>query len=217
MFKMYGFWRSAAAFRVRCAMHLKGLAYEEVMIDLDAGEQDAPAFRALNPSGAVPVLFVDDGPSLTQSIAILEYLEEMHPTPRLLPEDPRDRARVRAIALLFAADHHPLIVPRIRRYLADEFGLDHACRTDWITHWFREGLVQAEARLKDDPATGVFCHGDKPSIADLCFISLVMGARGFDVRIADLPTVDRIAKACLDLDEIARAVPLRQSGAPDSH
>src|ERR1700761_1614209 len=112
MLKMYGFWRSAAAFRVRCALNLKGLAYEEVMIDLDAGEQHAPAFEALNPGRAVPVLFVDDGQPLTQSLAILEYLEEAHPTPRLLPEDTRGRARVRAIALLFAADHHPLIVPR---------------------------------------------------------------------------------------------------------
>lgn len=215
MFKMYGFWRSAAAFRVRCALNLKGLTYEETMIDLDAGEQNAPAFKALNPSMAVPVLFVDDGPPLTQSMAILEYLEETHPTPRLLPEDPRGRARVRAIALLCAADHHPLIVPRIRRHLADAFGLDQARRTEWITHWFREGLVQAEARLKDDPATGVFCHGDAPSIADLCLISLVMGARGFEVKTDDLPTVDRIAWACLDLDAIAEAVPFRQRGAPN--
>src|SRR6202012_5198140 len=129
MFKMYGFWRSAAAFRVRCAMNLKGLPFEEIMVDLDAGEQNAPAFKAINPSMSLPVLFVDDGQPLIQSLAILEYLEELYPTPALLPDDPRGRTRVRAIALLFAADHHPLIVPRIRRYLAEELGLDQERRT----------------------------------------------------------------------------------------
>src|ERR1700679_1675511 len=121
MLKMYGFWRSAATFRVRTALNLKGLAFDEVMIDLDAGEQNAPSYRAINPAGAVPSLFVDDGTPLTQSLAILEYLDELHPEPALLPADPRGKARVRALALIFAADHHPLIVPRVRRYLADVF------------------------------------------------------------------------------------------------
>jgi maleylacetoacetate isomerase len=217
MLKMYGFWRSAASFRVRIAMNLKGLAYEETMIDLDAGEQYAPGFLGINPAAAVPALFVDDGPPLTQSLAILEYLEELHPEPALLPADARGRARVRALALIFAADHHPLIVPRVRRYLADTLGIDDARRTDWIRHWFREGLVQGEARLAEDPATGRFCHGDQPTFADLCLISQVMGARGFKISTADLPTVDRIAAACLELDGFARAVPLRQPGAPASH
>ncbi len=217
MLKMYGFWRSAASFRVRIAMNLKGLAYEETMIDLDKGEQHAAGFKAINPSAAVPALFVDDGPPLTQSMAILEYLEELHPEPALLPADARGRARVRALALIFAADHHPLIVPRIRRYLADQLGIDEARRTEWIRHWFREGLVQAEARLADDPETGRFCHGDSPTFADLCLISQVMGARGFKIGTADLPAVDRIAAACLELDAFARAVPLRQPGAPAAH
>ena len=217
MLKMYGFWRSAASFRVRIAMNLKGLAYEETMIDLDAGEQYAPDFRAINPASAVPALFIDDGPPLTQSLAILEYLEETHPQPALLPMEARGRARVRALALIFAADHHPLITPRIRRYLADTLKIDDAGRTDWIKHWFREGLVQGEARLAGDPETGRFCHGDQPTIADLCLISQVMGARGFKIGTADLPTVDRIANACLELDAFARAVPLRQPGAPASH
>ncbi len=217
MLKMYGFWRSAASFRVRIAMNLKGLAYEETMIDLDAGEQYAADFKAINPAAAVPALFVDDGPPLTQSLAILEYLEERHPEPALLPTAPRARARVRAIALIFAADHHPLITPRIRRYLADALEIDNAGRTDWIKHWFREGLVQGEARLAGDPETGRFCHGDQPTFADLCLISQVMGARGFKISTADLPTVDRIANACLELDAFANAVPLRQPGAPAAH
>lgn len=217
MLKMYGFWRSAASFRVRTALNLKGLAFEETMIDLDAGEQFAPAFRAINPAAAAPALFVDDGPPLTQSLAILEYLEELHPQPALLPADPRGKARVRALALIFAADHHPLIVPRVRRYLADAFEIDDAGRTKWIKHWFREGLVQGEARLADDPATGRFCHGDAPTIADLCLMSQVFGARGFKVSTADLPTVERIAEACLAIDAFAKAAPLRQPGAPAAH
>jgi maleylacetoacetate isomerase len=217
MLKMYGFWRSAASFRVRIALNLKGIAYEETMVDLDAGEQYAPQFTTINPAAAVPALFIDDGPPLTQSLAILEYLEEWKPTPALLPPDLRGRARVRSIALIFAADHHPLIVPRVRRYLTEDLGIDEAGRTAWIAHWFREGLIQAEARLAGDGATGRFCHGDAPTIADLCLISQVMGARGFKVSTADLPTVDRIAAACLELDAFARAVPLRQPGAPGSH
>lgn len=217
MFRMYGFWRSAASFRVRIAMNLKGLAYEETMIDLDAGEQHAPAFKAINPAAAVPALFVDDGPPLIQSLAILEYLEELYPEPALLPPDARGKARVRALSLIFAADHHPLITPRVRRYLADTLGVDDASRTAWLRHWFREGLVQGEARLAGDPATGRFCHGDAPTIADLCLVSQAMGARGFKVETVDLPTVHRIVEACLSIDAFARAVPLRQPGAPASH
>jgi len=217
MLKMYGFWRSAATFRVRTALNLKGLAFEETMIDLDAGEQNAASFRAINPAAAVPALFVDDGPALTQSLAILEYLEELYPEPPLLPPDPRGKARVRALALIFAADHHPLIVPRVRRYLADAFEVDSAGQTEWVKHWFREGLVQGEARLAGDPATGRFCHGDAPTIADLCLMSQVFGARGFKVSTGDLPTVERIAEACLAIDAFANAAPLRQPGAPAAH
>jgi maleylacetoacetate isomerase len=214
---MYGFWRSAATFRVRIALDLKGLAFEETMIDLDAGEQYEPKFKAINPSASVPALFVDDGPPLTQSLAILEYLEELHPTPALLPADARGKARVRALALIFAADHHPLIVPRVRRYLAEVLKVDDAGRTEWIKHWFREGLVQAEACLAGDPATGRFCHGDTPTFADLCLMSQVMGARGFKVETADLPAVHRIAETCMAIDSFARAAPLRQPGAPVAH
>jgi maleylacetoacetate isomerase len=217
MIKMFGFWRSAASFRVRIALNLKGLAYEEQMIDLDAGEQHAPDYCEINPQAAVPSVFFDDGPPLTQSLAVLEYLEEIHPEPALLPADPRGRARVRSLALVFAADHHPLIVPRIRKYLTKELGVSDQQRTDWIRHWFREGLVQGEARLAGDPATGRFCHGDSPTMADLCLISQITGAEGFKIGTEDLPTVDRIKKACLEIDAFARAVPLRQPGAPASH
>ncbi|HWK43596.1 MAG TPA: maleylacetoacetate isomerase [Stellaceae bacterium] len=217
MIKMYGFWRSAASFRVRIALNLKGLPYTEEMIDLDAGAQYAAGYLAVNAQAAVPSLIIDDGPPLTQSFAILEYLEETYPTPPLLPADPRGRARVRSLALLWAADHHPLIVPRIRRYLAEELSLDEAARAAWIRHWFREGLAIAETRLAAEAETGRYCHGDEPTIADLCLMSQAMGARGFGMTIADLPTVTRIVETCLARDEIARALPLRQPGAPATH
>jgi len=217
MIKMYGFWRSAASFRVRAAFNLKGLAFEEEMIDIDAGVQYTPDYLALNPQAAVPSVVIDGGAPLTQSMAILEYLEETYPTPALLPADARGRARVRALSLVWAADHHPLIVPRVRRYLADAMGQDEAARTAWIRHWFREGLVAGEVKLASDDATGRFCHGDRPSFADLCLISQAAGARGFKVDFSDLPTVSRIVENCLALDAIARAHPLRQPGAPANH
>ena len=217
MIKMYGFWRSAASFRVRIALNLKGLAYEEEMIDLDAQEQNAPDYVAKNAQASVPTVFFDKQPPMTQSLAILEYLDERHPLPRLLPDDAESRARVRSIALVFAADHHPLIVPRVRRYLTETLKVSDEGRTDWIRYWFREGLRQAEKRLSAEPETGRFCHGDQPTIADLCLVSQVVGARGFQVDMSDLPTVSRITASCLDIDTFARAHPLNQPGAPASH
>jgi maleylacetoacetate isomerase len=211
---MYGFWRSAATFRVRAALNLKGLPFEEIMIDLDAGEQNKASYMAINPAASVPALFVDDGAPLTQSLAILEYLEELHPQPALLPADIRGRARVRAIAFSFAADHHPLIVPRVRQYLAEALDADEDQRSAWVRHWLYKGLEQAEARLTREPETGTFCHGDTPSMADLCLMSQIFGARGFGLSIADLPTIERISDACLKLDAIARAAPVHQPGAP---
>jgi len=217
MLKMTGFWRSAAAFRVRMACNLKGIAYAETMIDLDAGEQHAAEYIAVNPQAVVPSVFLDDGTLLTQSLAILEYLEETSPTPALLPAGPVARARVRALALIWAADHHPLIVPRIRSYLRDQLGVDDAGRTAWIKHWFAEGLRIGEARMAGDPATGAFCHGDAISLADLCLMSQVMGAKGFGVDIAAYPTISRIVANCMAIDAIARALPLKQPGAPAAH
>ena len=217
MIKMYGFWRSAATFRVRIALNLKGLAFEETMIDLDAGDQTTPAYRDINPQMAVPSLIVDDGPPLTQSLAILEYLDEMHPHPPLLPSDARGRARARSLAPLWAADHHPLIVPRIRQYLEEQLGQDEAARTAWICHWFRTGLVIGEQRLADEAGTGLFCQGDSATFADLCLVSQAVGARGFKVDFSDLPHIARIVDHCMSLDAFARASPLRQPGAPQSH
>ena len=213
MLNMYGFWRSAASFRVRIALNLKGLAYEETMIDLDAGEQHAPGFLAINPAGAVPALYVDDGPPLTQSLAILEYLDEVYPEPPLLPADARGKARVRSLALIFAADHHPLIVPRVRRYLTDALGVSDDQRTAWVRHWFREGLVQAEAKMAGDPGTGRFCHGDTPTIADICLIPQMANARRGRTNLDAFPTLKRIEAACFALPAFDNAQPQKQPDA----
>ena len=213
MIKMYGFWRSAAAFRVRIALNLKGLPYEETMIDLDAGQQLTAEYKKVNSQASVPSVIIDDGPPLTQSLAILEYLDEIYPQPALLPADAREKARVRAIALIFAADYHPLIVPRVRRYLGEKLGIPDDAKTEWVRYWFCEGLVQGEAVLANDPATGRYCHGDSVTIADLCLMSQVMGAKRFGVDIAEFPTVGRISQACLEIEAVARALPMRQPGA----
>lgn len=213
MYKLYGWWRSLAAYRVRVALNLKRLPYDEEMIDLMAGDQLAPKFTALNPQGAVPVLVIDDGPALTQSLAILEFLEELHPQPPLLPAEPRGRARVRSLALLFVADHHPLITPRVTRRLVDEFGANDDATTAWARYWIRQSLEQAEARLAADKATGGFCHGDVLSIADICLTSQLLGARGLKADTAGVPTVNRIGDACLMLEPFARAHPLAQRAA----
>ncbi|WP_158747069.1 maleylacetoacetate isomerase [Acidisphaera sp. L21] len=211
---LYGYWRSAATYRVRVALNLKGIGVHEIPIDLDKGEQDAPYFRAINPQGAVPALVEPGLPPLTQSLALLEYLEELHPHPALLPADPRGRARVRSLAAGIAADSHPLIVPRVRNYLMQREGFDATRWKAWQTQWFGEGLRTLEARLTTEPGTGKFCHGDMPTFADLCLMSCVIGVRVFKLDIGPTPTVDRIATACDELEAFARAHPKLQAGAP---
>jgi maleylacetoacetate isomerase len=214
MYKLYGSWLSLAAYRVRVALNFKQLPYDEEMIDIAVGDQLTPSFRALNPQGAVPVLVIKDGPQLTQSLAILEFLEELYPQPPLLPSEPGDRARVRSLALLFVADHHPLITPRVTRHLVDQFGANDSATMAWTQYWLRQSLEQAEARLASDKATGTFCQGDVLSIADICMTSQLLGARGLQADTTGIPTVNRIGDACLRLDPFARAHPRAQRGAP---
>ncbi len=214
--KMYGNWRSAAAFRVRIALKLKQIPYEETFIDLDAGDQHRPEFRAINPQGAVPALFDGDGPPLTQSLAILDYLEETRGGVRLLPEDPRARARARSLAQVVACDTHPLYVPRVRTYLMEAYGLPQARMMEFVRHSFTTGLETLEKRLSGEPGTGRFCQGDQVSHADLCLVSLWVGTRIFSVPTEPYPTVARIAETCLALPAFAEAHPLRQPGAPQA-
>ena len=210
---VYGFWRSQAMYRLRVAFKLKGLAYNEIPVNLDKGEQDAPEFRRISPMGSVPAL-IADGTALTQSLAILEWLEETHPEPPLLPADPAGRARVRSIAMVVVADAHPLIVPRVKRYLAEHAGFDAAQWKAWQTYFFTAGLQGVEARLAAGTGTGRFCHGDRPTIADICLAGLYAGAKTFGIDVAAVPTVDRIVAGCLALPAFAEARGDKQSDFP---
>ena len=214
MMELYGFWRSSATFRVRVALNLKGLSAHETLIDLDRGEQLSPEFLAVNPQGAIPALIEPGRRPLTQSVAILEYLDELHPEPPLLPADPYGRARVRSLAALMVADTHPLVTPRIKKYLTGAAGLDDAAWRAWQVNWFTAGYRAMEARLAGDPDTGRFCHGDQPTIADICLASIEAVARVFKIEVAGVPTVDRVLASCGALDAFARADPRRQTGAP---
>ncbi|HEV7439236.1 MAG TPA: maleylacetoacetate isomerase, partial [Methylobacterium sp.] len=191
-----------------------GIPYEETFIDLDAGEQHKPAFRAINPQGAVPALFDGDGPPLTQSLAILDYLEETHPGVTLLPAEPRARARARSLAQVVACDTHPLYVPRVRTYLMEAYDLPRERMMDFVRNAFTTGLKTLETRLASEDGTGRFCQGDAVSHADLCLVSLWVGTGIFGVDTAPFPTVRRIAEACLAEEAFAKAHPLRQPGAP---
>ncbi len=211
--EIYGFWRSQAMYRLRVALKLKGVAYAEIPVNLDGGEQDTPEFRRISPMGSVPAL-IADGTALTQSLAILEWLEETHPEPPLLPADPLGRARVRSIASVVVADSHPLIVPRVKRYLTEHAGFDAARWKAWQTYFFTAGLQGVEARLAAGGGTGCFCHGDKPTIADICLAGLAAGAKTFGIAVADVPTVDRIVDACLALPAFDASRADRQADFP---
>jgi maleylacetoacetate isomerase len=213
--KLYGFWRSLATYRVKVAMALKGIEAEEVSIDLLKGRQHDRDYVAVNPQAVVPALVLDDGgPPLFQSLAILEYLEETHPQPPLLPKDPRGRARVRGLALIAAADGHPLVVPRIRSYMEKELKLDEPTRNKWLQHWTLKALEAMEAHLKSEKDTGRFCHGSSPTIADICLAGQVIGAIGyFKCDVSGVPTAMRIYEECMKLEAFSAPHPLKQPGA----
>jgi maleylacetoacetate isomerase len=211
---LYAFWRSSATYRVRVALALKGISAREHSIDLDRGDQQSEDFLKINPFGAVPALIIPGQPSLTQSLAILEYLDETFPTPPLLPFDALGRARVRSIASGLAADIHPLLVPRVRRYLTTTGGFDDAAWRAWQTHWFTTGLRALEMRLATEAATGTYCHGDSVTIADILLMSIIVVMRVFKIAVADIPTIDRIVARCETQEAFSRAAPLKQEGAP---
>ena len=214
MLRLYTYFRSSAAYRVRIALALKGLAYDSVPVHLlrEGGEQHQSAYRAVNPAGLVPAL-QDDGATLTQSLAILEYLEERHPQPPLLPLAALDRARVRALALAVACDIHPLNNLRVLNYLTGPLEASDAQRTAWIHHWMALGLEAIEQQLAHSPQTGVFCHGDNPTLADCCLVPQVFNAQRFQVDMAPYPTVRRIAAHCDSLAPFQAAHPAQQADA----
>jgi len=207
--KLYTFWRSQAAFRVRIALNLKGLEHDDVYINLDRGEQLKPEYKAQNPQAVLPTLY-DGSAKLFQSMAILEYLEEKYPNPPILPKDLLARAWVRGFAFINAADSHPLIVPRIRNYLTDVLKVDEAGRNAWIQHWLGAGLEAMEAILAEKNSSGKFCHGDSPTIADICLVTQVTPAQLFQNNLEPFKRVMRIYDACMAIPAFAEAHPRRQ-------
>jgi maleylpyruvate isomerase len=210
--KLYTYYRSQASFRVRIALNLKGLAHEDTFLHLERGDQFAAEYRTLNPQMMVPTL-IDDGVELFQSLAILEYLDEKHPHPPLLPPEPEARAWVRGVALINVADSHPLIVPRVRHYLTDVLKLGDAQRLAWIRHWLTLGLEAIEVLLAQHPQSGNFCHGGRPSIADICLVTQVTPAKTFDCPLDAYPRVMRVYDACMAIPAFADAHPSRQPDA----
>ena len=206
--KIYGFWRSIASFRVRVALKLKGLPFEEVPIDILAGEQFKPGYDAVNTERVVPTL-VHEGRRVFQSLAIIEYLEEILPEPRLLPSDPFDRAYARALALMTIADAHPLVTPRVRNHLGKAFGADGVAVEKWARHWTLEGLATYERLLTDRPPSP-FALADKPGLADICIAGQVVGAEFLKLDLASFPTVARLADQCFALPAFKTSHPYEQ-------
>ena len=212
--KLYDYFRSSAAYRVRIGMQLKGLGYESVPVHLirDGGEQLKDEYRAINPSALVPAL-VDDDATITQSLAILEYLDEMHPMAPLLPRDAAGRARVRGLALSIACDIHPLNNLRVLRYLVKQAGLSEEAKNAWYVHWVQEGFAALEAQLSGSSATGCFCHGDSPTLADCVLVPQVFNAVRFKIDMGPYPTITRIDAACCELPAFVAAHPSQQGDA----
>ncbi len=209
---LHGYFRSSAAFRVRIALNVKGIAYTSVAHHLRRDEQRAPDYLRLNPQGLVPTLEID-GRVLHQSLAIIEYLDEMRPGPKLLPPDPTGRARVRALAQIPACDIHPIDNLRVLRYLRDPMGQDQAAVQLWYNHWIVEGFAALEAMLAGSAETGRFCHGDSPSLADACLVPQVVNSRNYQLDLAPYPTVRRVFDAAMALPAFERALPANQPDA----
>ena len=212
--RLYNYWRSSASYRVRIALELKGLSYEYIPVHLlaDGGQQFSPAYRALNPQARVPALETADG-VLTQSMAIIEWLEETHPDPALLPRTARLRARARALAQILIADVQPLQNQSVTGYLQRELRLDEAVLQGWLREWIGRGLGAFEALLGQEPAAGTFCIGEAPTVADVCLVPQCASARRFGVDPALFPRIARIEQACNAIAAFQRAAPARQPDA----
>jgi maleylacetoacetate isomerase len=207
---LYGYALSSASYRVRIALALKGLQVTSVPLNLRAGEQRRDEFLQINNQGFVPALVMDDGAVLTQSMAIIEYLDEIHPDPPLLPKAPLARARVRALTQAIACDVHPLNNLRVLQYLENELHHDQATRETWYRHWVRVGFDALERWLSRDGATGRFCHGDAPTMADVCLVPQVFNARRFALDLAPYPRIVGIDAACRELPAFQEAAPERR-------
>ena len=212
--KLYNYFRSSASYRVRIALNLKGLSYDYVSVHLtrDGGEQFRDEYRALNPQALVPAL-EDGAHKLTQSVAIIEYLDETHPKPPLLPASPVERARVRALAQVVACEVHPLNNLRVLNYLTRELGVSDEAKTTWYQHWVALGVQALETEMSQSRYTGKFCHGDTPGLADCCLIPQLFNARRFKCDLSGYPTLLRIERNCMELPAFQAAAPERQPDA----
>lgn len=206
--KLYNYFRSSASFRVRIALALKGLEYEYVPVHLVKGEQLTADYAGLAPARLVPLL-VDGEQRLSQSLAIIEYLDEVQPEPPLLPQDAAGRARVRSLALDIACEIHPLNNLRVLKYLKDQLGVSEEAKNAWYRHWVESGLEVVEARLRDEPGTGLYCHGDQPTLADCVLVPQIFNAQRFDCRLDHLPTVMRVFEQCMQHPAFVAAQPSR--------
>jgi maleylpyruvate isomerase len=213
--KLYSYFRSSAAYRVRIALNLKGLSFDYAPVHLRKGEQNDDAYRELNRQALVPTL-IDGDTVVTQSLAIIEYLDETHPEPPVLPSTADGRARVRAIALAICCDIHPLNNLRVLRYLMRTLNIGEEAKDVWYRHWIDKGLAALEAQLASDASTGKFCHGDVPTMADICLVPQLANARRANIPLDGYPTLLRIDARCRALDAFARAAPDRQPDADSS-
>ena len=211
--KLYDYFRSSAAYRVRIALNLKGVVPERAFVHLRRNAQRSEDYLALNPQGLVPMLVADDSAVLTQSLAIVEYLDEAYPAPPLLPAAPTERARVRGIALEIACDIHPLNNLRVLQYLKNTLGVSEEQKDAWYKYWIDVGLEALETRLARDAATGRFCHGDTPTLADICLVPQLANARRMNIDVAPYPTLTRIEAAAISLPAFVDAAPAKQPDA----
>lgn len=211
--KLYTYFRSSAAFRVRIALNLKGIAYEPQFVHLPKGAHRLPEYAQLNPQALVPTLVTDDGFRLAQSLAIMEFLEETHPTPALLPRDAKARARVRSLSDLIACEIHPLNNLRTLQYLKRALAQSDEQVNGWYRHWIADGLGKLEAALSGTEGTGSFCHGDAPSMADCCLVPQIFNAKRYDCDLSPYPTVMRIFDGCMRREAFDRAQPSKQPDA----
>ena len=211
--KLYDYFRSSAAFRVRIALNLKGLQPEREFVHLRKNVQRSNVYLELNPQGLVPAMATDGGDVLTQSLAIIEYIDEICPVPPLLPGTPGERARIRGIALEIACDIHPLNNLRVLQYLKNTLGTSEQQKDGWYKYWIDVGLEALETRLARDPATGRFCHGEAPTLADICLVPQLANARRMNLDVSPFPTLVRIEAACLALPAFLAAAPAAQPDA----
>ena len=209
--KLYTYFRSSAAFRVRIALNLKGLAYEPVFVHLAKGEHRAPPYAKVNPQALLPTLELDDGTRLTQSLAIIEYLDEKHPQKPLVPKDAQQRARVRSLSYLIASEIHPLNNLRVLQHLKRALGQSEDQVNNWYRHWIADGLAKLEAELASHKSK--FCHGDTPTMADCCLVPQIFNAKRYQSDLAPYPQTMRVFEACMQLEAFDRAQPSKQPDA----